>query len=168
MTKESFVAEAPYVQAHPDALAIYCSDGRFTEAIEQLLRHVGHPRIDTLTLPGGAALFNYLSAGFADHDALTRATTFLVRGHHIRRVVLLAHEGCGYYRARALGKSDEAIATQQLTDLRFAARLLKDAHSGLDVRLFFAHPREGRVVFDPVALDAAAPPTMGIEKARRV
>jgi len=153
MKKECFVADATFERDHPDALAIYCSDGRFTEAVEQLLRHVGHPRLDTLTMPGGAALYNYLSAGFADHDALSRAATFLVRGHRIKRVVLLAHEGCGYYRARALGKTDEQIAKQQLADLRFAARLLKDGNSELDVRLFFAKPHMGRVIFESVALD---------------
>ena len=149
--QKQFVTKVRFQKEHPDALAIYCSDGRFTEAVEQLLAALGHARLDTLTTPGGAALFNARSAGFADWDSLSRAATFLIRGHHIEHVVLLAHAGCGHYRARAIGKSDDEIAHEQIADLRTAAEVLRNAHPSLDVRLYFARPHDGTVAFDEIA-----------------
>jgi len=53
-----FVASERFRPSHPSALAVYCSDGRFTRAVEQLLESKGCARVDTLTMPGGPALFS--------------------------------------------------------------------------------------------------------------
>ena len=37
-----YVALTPYHPSHPHVLAIYCSDGRFTDAVEELASHLGH------------------------------------------------------------------------------------------------------------------------------
>ena len=49
----TFQSSTPYEPSHPKALAIYCSDGRFTQPVEDLLHSLGHARLDTCTLPGG-------------------------------------------------------------------------------------------------------------------
>ena len=145
-----FTATAAFQPSHPHALAIYCSDGRFTEPVEELLRHLGHPRLDTLTLQGGPGLLNVLAAGFVDLDATKRATAFLVRGHALKEIVLIAHEGCGYYRARMIGQSAAKIDATQQNDLRLAKRMLEDAHTGVKIGLFYARIVAGRVRFDAV------------------
>jgi hypothetical protein len=143
-------------QSHPDALAVYCSDGRFTEAVEGLLRGLGHPRLDTMTLPGGAALFEVRRSDFMGLETVRSAATFLVRGHAIKHVVLLAHEGCGYYRARSAGGDPERMREAQWADLRAAARWFRDAHPTVEVRLFYAriatpeHGQGRRIAFDRV------------------
>jgi hypothetical protein len=76
----SFVSAARYDASHPRALAVYCSDGRFTQAIEDLLRHLGHDRLDTLTLPGGPGLLNLWAGSLLEADQMERAARFLIRG----------------------------------------------------------------------------------------
>lgn len=147
----TFEADTPYHHEHPSALAIYCSDGRFTRAVEELLREVGHERLDTLTMPGGPALLNQLSASYAEADAVKKAAGFLIHGHAIIEVVLLAHAGCGYSRARRAHDTPEQIKARQLEDLRVAARTLRKVEPALAVRLYYADAVGARVRFEPVA-----------------
>ncbi|MFI5296815.1 MAG: carbonic anhydrase [Polyangiales bacterium] len=136
--------------AHPHALALYCSDGRFTDSVEELVHGLGHPRLDTITLPGGPALLNLLNTGFADLETVTRATSFLIRSHAITHVFLLAHEGCGYYRARMRGGTPASIAEAQRSDLAIAGEVIKGLHHDVRVQGWYARPVKGRVLFDPM------------------
>lgn len=146
----AFASTVPFDAAHPRALALYCSDGRFTEAVEELLRGLGHARLDTITLPGGPALLNLLNTGFADLETVTRSASFLIRSHAITHVFLLAHAGCGYYRSRRRGDSAEAIAEAQRADLAVASKVLAALHHDVEIRCWYATPVSGRVSFDPL------------------
>jgi hypothetical protein len=139
-----------YEASHPHVLAVYCSDGRFTDAVEELASQLGHDRIDTLTLPGGPGLLNRWSADYLESDVVTRAAHFLIKGHDILEVLLLAHAGCGYYRARHGALGEEFVAEQQLKDLLAAAEELEKAHPGISVRCFFARTLGDRIFFEPV------------------
>lgn len=148
MSDAAFVSKASFERTHPQALAIYCSDGRFTNAVEELLAHLGHPRLDTLTLPGGGALLNAWSASVLDSDHTHRAAKFLIVGHDIRHVVLVAHAGCGYYRQRHPGERD--LRSLQVADLRAATSALLRSRGTLEVRSFYATPEGERVIFEPL------------------
>ena len=147
---DAFVAGAVFDQGHPPALALYCSDGRFTAAVEELAAHLGHPRLDTVTLPGGAALLDQGAAMLSDRDALSRALALLVDRHAIRFVLLVGHQGCGYYAARHPLLDGERLRARQQADLRGARDRLRQAWPGLEVALFFARPDRQRVSFEPV------------------
>lgn len=146
------IAPSPFDASYPPALAIYCSDGRFTQSVEELLHALGHARIDTLTIPGGPALFNRRAGLFCDHDAIARGTALLVTSHATTRVVLLAHHGCGYYKQRYPTHAEGDRYTLQLEDLRVARTALLAEHPRLDVIAYFAVPSGGRVSFRRVPL----------------
>lgn len=146
----TIVSRATFDAEHPSSLAVYCSDGRYTDAVEELLHHLGHPRLDTLTIPGGAALLELTSASTAAAATARDAVEFLITGHHLGAVVLVAHAGCGYYRARFGHDSPASVERRQLSDLRSAARWLVSQHRGLDVHRYFARPAGARVTFEPV------------------
>jgi hypothetical protein len=152
--EKTFVSRIPYEHTHPTVLAVYCSDGRFTDAVEDLAQHLGHERIDTLTIPGGPGLLNRWVADYLESDVVTRAARFLIEGHHITEVLLLAHAGCGYYGSRHGSMGPDFIAEQQLTDLRHAAEELHKAYPGIHVRLYFTRPHDTRIHFEPVSLKA--------------
>ena len=143
----SFLSRAPFDAAHPDSLAIYCSDGRFTRAVEELLAHLGHSGLDTLTLPGGPGLLS-ASTSYSEREAVARAASFLIVGHHIRNVVLIAHQGCGYYRDRYPGEPAAAIEARQLTDLRAARQALELSHPSLKILLRYLRIAGKNVQFE--------------------
>lgn len=143
----SYVSKAKFEPSHPSALAVYCSDGRFTESVEELLHALGHDRLDTLTMPGGPALLELNTAQFAALEAVRSATAFLVRGHELKKVVLLAHEGCGFYRSRMAHVEPEAITLRQHEDLRSVAAWLKRTHADVSIDLYYASIENGRVAF---------------------
>jgi hypothetical protein len=149
-----FQAQAEFDPVHPSALALWCSDGRFTAAVEELLRSVGQPRLDTMTLPGGPALLETTSSSIASVDIAREAASFLIKAHGITQVVLVAHEGCGYYRTRYRYESAEAMQRRQLADLRSAARWVSGTHASVIARCFFAAvattEHGPRVTFTPV------------------
>jgi hypothetical protein len=145
-----YIAPEPYVRDHPRAIAMYCSDGRFTGAVESLLHALGHDRLDTLTMPGGPALLVPSIAQVAEHQAVRRAASFLVRGHALTHAVLLAHEGCGFYRQRLPRETPDAVRHRQLADLASAASELRRELPGLDVRLFYASVVDGKIGFAAV------------------
>ena len=146
----SITTKGPFEASYPDALAVYCSDGRFTAAVDELLAHLGHPRLDTLTIPGGPGLLNHKTSGYSDCDTFSRSAEFLIREHTITTVVLLAHAGCGFYGRKFPDLSADQIRTRQLDDLRLAERELLATHPRLRVEAFIAVPSGDHVRFDPV------------------
>jgi hypothetical protein len=76
-----FQAQAEFDPHHPAALALWCSDGRFTGAVEELLRSLGQPRLDTMTLPGGPALLETTSSSITGVDIAREAASFLIKAH---------------------------------------------------------------------------------------
>lgn len=150
-----FESKAAFDAAYPPALAVWCSDGRFTRSVEELLASLGEERLDTLTMPGGPALLDTTSAGVAALDTVREAASFLIKAHATKSVVLVAHSECGYYRSRYRYESAEAMLRRQLADLRGASRHLTTTHAGLRVRCFYASVAEGggpHVRFDPIEL----------------
>lgn len=160
MSKQKAPAHKPepgaFEPSHPKALAIYCSDGRFTDAVEGLLHSLGHARLDTLTVPGGPCLLDLNTANFSELEALRAAASFLIRGHRIERVVLLAHEGCGFYRERMKHIAHDEVTARQCADLRSSAEWLLRTHADLAVDMYYARISSGRVTFDPIPALAEA------------
>jgi hypothetical protein len=143
-------SKTTFTKEHPNALAIYCSDGRFTDAVEELAHSLGHARLDVMCLPGGPALLDLGSASFSALEAMRTAASFLVRGHKTKHVVLVAHEGCGYYRERYRFETPEEIVQKQKEDLRTAAAWLSGSHPDLAITCYFAAPEGGKVAFHAI------------------
>ncbi len=149
MPSSTFRSPKSYEASHPDALAVYCSDGRFTDAVEDLLHSLGHARLDTLTLPGGPALFNAWLAGMSESMTISASARFLIESHAIRRVILIAHEGCGFYKKHMPGAKPADVRRHQEEDLQRAAQSLK--HMPVTILNFMALVDEGHVKFERVA-----------------
>ena len=147
---DSISTKVAFEASYPSALAVYCSDGRFTHAVDELLEKLGHPRLDTLTIPGGPGLLNHKTSGYSDCDTFSRSAEFLIREHHITTVVLLAHDACGFYGRKFPDLTSEQIRSRQLDDLRLAMRELLETHPRLRVEAFVAVPTGDHVRFDPV------------------
>jgi len=139
-----------YDPSHPSTLAIYCSDGRFTHAVEDHCEDLGHERIDTMTLPGGPALLISGAADLSEVHVFTRAAHFLIEAHAIKHVFLFAHDGCGFYRARYGRLDDVAIRRMQVENLRAAHASLRRHFPEVTVTCTFAAPEGAAVTFTDV------------------
>ena len=142
-----------FENAHPPTLAIYCSDGRFTRLVEELGANLGHARMDTLTIPGGPGVLagGNRIGGFAEAHSFRKAAHFLIRSHATKDVILVAHEGCGYYKDRFPDRAPAWILERQKSELAEAARWLSSGDTPpVRIHRYLARISGHSVTFEPV------------------
>ena len=133
---------------------VRCSDHRLARACEDFIEHklaVPEGTYDLVVVPGGPQFLcamdylpKFLWVGL-------RWMRFLVEAHEIKRVVLIAHQDCGWY-GHVHGKILEGARKEerQCDDLRLARKNLTGSFPQLQVNTFFARLQESGVTFDHV------------------
>ncbi|MGA2256466.1 MAG: carbonic anhydrase [Thermoguttaceae bacterium] len=131
------------------AAALYCSDGRFGEQIDDFLHNgLKLPRCDRLVVPGGAASLAGHFLAFREEEGLLEQLRFLIRAHDLQRLVLIAHQDCAFYTER-LHVTSPQLETRQQDDLQAAAERLRSFSRILVVEGFFARKHaDGTVRFE--------------------
>jgi hypothetical protein len=142
---DSFRIQRPFQPKHPSTLAVYCSDGRFTQAVEEL---AGEP-VDTICLPGGPGLLDSWTSSVLDAQLVFQAADFLMVKHASLKVILVAHEGCGYYREHYPDMDEKARQARQIADLAEAVAKLQKGRAHVKVRAYFAAVEASGIVFHP-------------------
>jgi len=147
-----FTSTDPFEPERIHAVAVYCSDGRYGDHIDQFLHdHLQLPNYDRLAIAGGPAWLTYRSsASLIQYGMLREQLDFLVSAHALRRAVLIAHYGCAYYLHRHRADAESVLSTQ-IEDLRDAAITLSNWHPGLQVERYLARPIKGHVQFEEVS-----------------
>jgi hypothetical protein len=143
-----FTSSVPFEPRRVHAVAIYCSDGRFGDQIDEFLHHhLGLPNYDRLAIAGGPAWLGFRSSASLSQCGLVRdQLDFLLQVHGLRRVILIAHHGCAYYLRRHVGDADSLLPTQ-LQDLRDAAATIRNWYTTLQVETYLARAADGEVSF---------------------
>ncbi len=145
-----FTSRIPFDPARIHAAAVYCSDGRLGTQIDDLLHNALQlPRYDRLAIPGGAACLAGHLAAYFEQECVLKQLRFLAGTHNLRRVVLVAHQGCAYYGER-LKTPPEKLEEQQRKDLNKAIQRVRAFDENLQVDAFFAHLGETSVDFEEV------------------
>lgn len=140
-------------ETHPEALVIQCSDGRYTPIVAELMRSNGIERYDVMAMPGGPALLDMASASILQSEACKNGTSFLVKGHGIKKIWLLAHAGCGFYKNALIGMPSQSIIDRQNNDLQRAANWLRTINSSLMVAATYIEHTNGFAVFRNVEIE---------------
>lgn len=139
----------PFQPGRIQAVAVYCSDGRFGEQVDDLLQNgLELPRYDRLALPGGGAC---LAGHFSTHreeESVSAWLRFLVEAHSLQRAVLIAHQDCAFYTQR-LRIPPLQLETRQREDLHKAASRVRALAHGLTVTTWFARTDGDRIRFEP-------------------
>jgi Putative carbonic anhydrase len=131
------------------AAAVYCADGRYGDQMDEFLHHhLGLPRYDRVAIPGGPACLAPHVSAMRERGALEKQLRFLIESHELTRVVLIAHEDCGFYRH--LLHLRTPIQDQQFKDLLHVAGQIRSWRPGIQVDAYFARKVEGTVEFQPV------------------
>ena len=151
---DGFTSAIPFDAERIGAAAVYCSDGRFGDQMDEFLHlGLGFPRYDRVAIPGGAACLASRARSMWEEGALDRQLRLLVQVHDLHRVVLIAHQDCAFYKH--LRVRPESIEARQLEDLvKAAGRVRAFAADVADVAVdaYFARKVEGLVRFEPVAV----------------
>jgi hypothetical protein len=143
-----YTSRHPFDEERVGAAAVYCSDGRFGEQMDEFLHEgLGLPRYDRVAIPGGAACLAGHGRAAFERAALERQLRFLIESHALTRVVFIAHQDCLFYRGIPLGK--RTIAEQQSIDLVKAAECVKLWCPHVEIDSYLARRVEGRVTFEP-------------------
>jgi hypothetical protein len=146
--RAAFVSDVPFEAERIHAAAVYCSDGRFGQQMDEFLqRGLGFPRYDRVAVPGGAAPLAEHMAVTRERAALERQVRFLVEAHELQRVVLIAHQDCAFYR---LVRVRGSLEQQQVDDLARAADRIRALAPHLAVEAYFALKMSDQVWFEPV------------------
>ena len=148
----TFVSSEPWHDRRIRALAMYCSDGRWGDAFDELCHCRLHiPRYDRFAVPGGPAWLAERPAGaFAGSNVQNQAAweqlKLLVTAHDIQRVVLISHYGCAYYMHR-LGRDADACVQTQIDDLKRATEAVNAHFPRVLVESFIAMRDETQMSF---------------------
>jgi len=144
----AFVSSLPYESERVNAAAVYCSDGRIGDHVDEFLHHgLDLPRYDRVAVPGGPVALSGRFEAFLDARGVEEQLRFLAQVHDVRTVILIAHAPCAYYLKR-LGIPPERLDAEQRDDLRKASaavyRLMPTAKS----RCYVARLVDGQIRFD--------------------
>jgi hypothetical protein len=148
--QSTYESRLPYEVDRIHAVAIYCSDGRLGEHFDDFLQHgLSLPRYDRVTLPGGPACLAGHPQAHLEEQGVVDELKFLVEVHGLKRIVLIAHQGCAFYGTR-LDLREPRLELVQRADLVRAAAFVHRV-TGLDaVDGYFARLVDGRIRFERV------------------
>lgn len=148
----NYESRLPYDAARIHAAAIYCSDGRLGEHFDDFLENgLKLPRYDRVTLPGGPACLAGHPQAHLEEQGVMDELKFLVEVHRLKRIVLLAHQGCAFYASR-LVLSEPRLELVQRADLVRAAAFAHRVTGIESIEGYFARLVDGRVQFEKVVV----------------
>ena len=79
-----FTSQEPFDDGRVRAAAVYCSDGRFGEQFDDLMKSALHlPRYDRLAVPGGAACLARHFALYREEEGVSEQLRFLIELHRL-------------------------------------------------------------------------------------
>jgi hypothetical protein len=145
-----YESRLPYEASRIRAAALYCSDGRIGEHFDDFLQNgLGLPRYDRVALPGGPACLASHPQAHLEEQGVVDELKFLVEVHGLRRVVLIAHQGCAFYATR-LELAEPRLELVQRADLVRAAAYVHRVTGIAQIEAYFARLGESRIRFEPV------------------
>jgi hypothetical protein len=150
-----YVSTLPFEHERIGAAAGYCSDGRYGEQMDEFLHHcLDLPHYDRVAVPGGAACLAGHLLAMRERGALDRQLKFLIEAHDLERVVMIAHQDCGFYKRNVHPHKlrNTPLEELQAADLAVVAGLLRDYNRKLEVDAYFARKLDSRIRFEPIAV----------------
>jgi hypothetical protein len=138
-------------------MVIACSDGRWrSQTLDFVTNELRlDPHFHMVEVPGGVEPLTLLDLVPKDFNFLRRRVDMLVQLHRIRRIILIAHEECGWYRQRKIGPIGADIKSRQIADLRHVRARARDLFGDVAVETYYARlERDGgssHVVFETIA-----------------
>ncbi|HLY62510.1 MAG TPA: hypothetical protein VKV95_17350 [Terriglobia bacterium] len=140
--------------ADTEVLAVHCSDHRFQAGIREFLNrglNLGE-NFDLLIIPGGPQCLTLVEYLPKFSWAGSRWFRYLLEHHELKRLILIAHQDCGWYKSLPLHlHSSSNPRERQEQDLRRAHHSLMKDFPELQIELYYAGwDRDDRVTVDSI------------------
>ena len=146
---ETFVSSVPYSAERIFAAAVYCSDGRIGDHVDDFLHHgLNLPRYDRVAVPGGPVALSGRFQAFWDARGVEEQLRFLGQVHDVKTVVLIAHAPCAYYLKR-LAIPPDRLDAEQRDDLKKATGTVMRLMPLAKVQCYLAHVVGEHMHFEP-------------------
>jgi hypothetical protein len=147
----AFTSDIPFIHERVGAAAVYCSDGRYGEQMDDFL-HNGLllPHYDRVAVPGGAACLADHTPAMRERGAMQRQLQFLMVAHELSRIVLIAHQDCGFYKQNVhhYRLKQKPLRDFQFADLRRAAEIIRTWEPFPHVDAYLARQDGDKVWFE--------------------
>lgn len=149
--QQVFISSSPWKDDRKtETLVIHCSAYDYrTHFVGFMANGLNTAEYDVLAVPGGIQIFT-MAHFFPKFQSLVRRwVEFLVEKHGLKRIVVLGHDDCSWYKDFRYGPIHFDLKQRQFDDLKAAAATLRSS-LGVVVEVYFAHPKDGKVVFDQI------------------
>ncbi len=137
----AYLCKSQVQLSETDVLAVYCSDHRIQAAVREFLDVNLDLRAnyDSLVVPGGPQCLVEFEALPKFAWVGRKWSRALIRLHSLKRMILIAHHECGWYRwLEDYRPSGNPVRSTQENDLRAAGRALGQISPDTAVELFYA------------------------------
>jgi len=136
----SYQSSAKLHTERADALVVHCSDHRFQAGLQEFLNNglKLNGNYDVLAIPGGPQCLTLVEYLPKFSWASGKWFRYLIENHELGRLILMAHQDCGWYRQlpfHLFGSSDPR--QRQEEDLRRARRTLAAQFPEVQVELYY-------------------------------
>lgn len=147
-----YQSKVSYNEDRIHAAAMYCSDGRIGAHFDDFIQNgLTLPRYDRLCLPGGPACLAGHPQANLEEQGVVDELKFLYEVHGLTRIVLIAHQGCAFYK-NTLNLTEPRLELVQKADLVRAAAYVHRV-TGLDqIEGYFARLVDGQMQFEKVVV----------------
>ncbi len=129
-----------FVNVFSGNLAIFCSDERFVEATIDFLKEDLEIKTCDLVVVAGGPVFIAQK-----ESSLIERLELLINFHQIKKIILISHENCGYYKHFYPELSSQNLEKFQVEDLRKSLNFLKE--KGIEGYAFFAYTEKDQIFF---------------------
>ena len=148
-----FTSQLPWKTGRKvETLVINCSawDFRpyFAEFAEKYLKFTEY---DHLAVPGGIQILSMASFFVKLASMMMKWVEFLVTHHGLKKIVILGHDDCSWYKDFRFGPIHVDLKKRQIDDLLAVAQMLR-SKLNIAVEIYFAQPQaDGKVVFSAIS-----------------
>jgi hypothetical protein len=137
----TFLAASTVNLPDTEVLVVHCSDHRFQGGIQEFLNrglNLGE-NYDLLAVPGGPQCLTLVEYLPKFSWAGARWIRYLIDNHELKRLILIAHQDCGWYKGLPLHlHSSSSPRGRQEEDLRRARHALNNEFTDLQIELYYA------------------------------
>ena len=139
-SKPSYVATSNRLDSPCEAVVVHCGDHRFQQGFREFLAEgLGLGSYALLAIPGGGhfCAMEQLQPKFA--KAGLQSLKFLVKRTAARRIILIGHDDCLFFKEQLQFFFTEADLNQkQISNLKRARQMVQESFARTAVELFFA------------------------------